>query len=564
MKSTRPLNFEVPNLWAAICEIPCQKFILATDFLLLFAFSGLYHFLSPNLASQPWDSLSYAYSAEVNGISAIWGNHPLGHVIFSMLFSLVKRLGYQGRALTIFQTTNGILGGLIIAIFFVLLVSIIKVRVPYALGFSLVLGASYGFWFFAGTGDIYHFSILCSLFAWTTLVYEVTLRNGRFPLWSGFLTGLSILFHQLNIMLIPVGLALILFTPNPGNQAKRIKIKKITLFIAITSAVAASGYLSLGYAVTSSFSVQRITGWMRGYFGDPTYGRYLNTDVFKTAWMTISQAVMFAPQNKAIFISRSLLAFFVLIILFGLFANKALEGRKRAIMVASSLECLITWPLILWWEPQNPKFWLLTLVPFFIFLALSFEAVAIRLRDRTPDLDKGLGPTINLLPLLVGALILAMNVQHINGTQDSVAFQEALNVWVENSSQEDVLITAGDLIPHLRFWGSRPNTVYLYRSLQASQASPDDFSDLRNEINQALCTHHTVLITPAASEYVTDSQLSLVSVSRGDLRSFLDKNVQKGKIAFWYRDLFDGRLLPVYIVKNVSACSGEKSGLPSN
>ena len=555
MKSTKIPNFELPNLWAREWGIVRQEFLLATCFLLLISFSGLYLFLYPDLASQPWDSLEYGYSTELNGIKVMRGNHPLGHAIFFAIFSLAKQLGYNGRALPIFQISNGILGGIAIAIFFTTLVSLIKVRTQYALGFSLITGASYSFWFFAGTGDIYHLSILFSLLAWAALVYEITLENRSFPFLSGLLAGLSILFHQLNIVLVPVGLALILSTPASGNETKKLKIKKNAVFIATLSITTVLGYLMLGFIATSSLSPSRIIGWMQGYFGDSTYGRYLTVEYFKTAWTTISQAVLFSPRNTYELISHGLLAFFFLVMFVGLLANKALDKRKQAIMIASALECLITWPLILWWEPQNPKFWLLTLVPWMIILALSFEAVEIRMRNLLPRFSNQLSSTAKALPLLIGFVLFSINIQSLGSRPEAAAFDEAMDIWMINSSPNDVLITVGDLIPHLRYWGKRPNTVFLYRSLQASQASPDGFYKLRAVINQALCANHTVLITPTASEYVFDSQLSIVDVSREDLRAYLDEIALEGKIVFWYRNVWDGKLLPVYALRGSGTCS---------
>jgi hypothetical protein len=535
-------------------EITRQKFVLVTGFLLFLLSTSLYLFFSPGLASQPWDSLEYAYAAEVKGITWVWGNHPLGHILFSLVFGLAKQLGYQGRALTIIQITNSLIGGLTVAIFFAALVSVIKVRPLVALGFSLILGASYTFWFFAGSGDVYHLAILFSLLAWIALAHELKVPKRRFLLLSGFFTGLSILSHQLNVVFIPVGMALILFAPNHENLAKRGKIEGISLFAASALVVAVLGFLMIGFIATSSFSLLRIIGWMRGYFGDPTYGRYLDIENFKAAWATISQALMLAPRDKAEAINHALLVFFFFIMLVGLFLQKALDWRKRAILKASALQCLITGLLIVWWEPQNSKFWLLLLSPFIIFLALSFEVVRINIRNRLPALGKRPGFTIHLMLLFLGVFILAMNIQHIDGKQDALAFQESLELWLSHSGSEDILLTAGDLVPQLRFWGKRPNTVNLYRSLQESQNSADDFSDLRAQIDQALCARRTVLITPEASTYLTEYELSLVDVSRDELRSFLEENARKGQVVFWYRNAIDGKLLPVYAVRRSVAC----------
>jgi hypothetical protein len=129
-----------------------------------------------------------------------------------------------------------------------------------------------------------------------------------------------------------------------------------------------------------------------------------------------------------------------------------------------------------------------------------------------------------------------------------------MDIWLDNSNPDDVIITAGDLIPQLRYWGKRPNTIFLYRSLQKSQTSSDNFYALRADINQALCSNRTVLITPAAVEYVADSDLSLVGVHREELRSYLYETARRGEILFWYRNTWDGKILPVYALTGQEAC----------
>lgn len=561
MKSIKQLNPDLPKIRSLSGGITRKKLIFVTCLLLAISFSGLYLFLSPDLASQPWDSLAYAYETEAKGTSAIRGNHPLGHVIFLASLSLVKQFGYDGRALSLLQVINALLGGITIAAFFAILVSIVKVRRQYALGFSFLLGVSRGFWFFAGTAEIYHLSILFALLAWASLVYEIILKNRPVPFLSGILTGLSILFHQLNLVLVPVGLAIILLAPQSDLHWKERKAKQTVIFLATISAVVIFGYLLLGFIATSSLSLHNVIGWMQGYFGDPTYGRYLNNGVIKTAWNTIWQSVLFSPQNKAELISRGSLALLGLMMVLGLWFNTVLGGRRQAMMIASALQCLITWLLILWWEPQNPKFWLLTLVPWMILLALSFEAVETSISNWPTKFGTRLTYSLTILPLVMGILILSINAPYARGKGDSVAFNEAMDLWKNNSSPNDVLITAGDLIPHLRYWGIRPNTVFLYRSLQASQNSPDKFYDLRRKFNQALCAQRTVLITPLASEYVSDHELSLVGVSREELRSYLEENARRGEVLFWYRNVWDGKRLPVYALRGPVACSDQKSKL---
>ena len=50
----------------------------------------------------------------------MWGNHPLGHFLLNSAYGLARGLGYDGRALPLFQLINSLLSGVTVAVFFVL------------------------------------------------------------------------------------------------------------------------------------------------------------------------------------------------------------------------------------------------------------------------------------------------------------------------------------------------------------------------------------------------------------------------------------------------------------
>jgi hypothetical protein len=541
----------VPFWWSKQRIISIPKLTLV-----LFASSLLCYLLFlPDIAYQPWDSLDYAYSTEAIGIITMRGNHPLGHVIHYLAFSLAKVLGYNGRALFITQIINSLAGSITVALFFWVLAYQLRVKTLSAFGCSIMLGVSYGFWFFTGTADIYTISLLFILLTWASLIHEVTLNNRLLPIASGIFTGISIVSHQLNILMIPMGMFLILLTPGRRMNLKQ-RTEQLIAFPVIATITFISGYVMLGFIATSSQSLLRVIGWARGYFGDPTYGRYLNVEHFFDALSTASQTII---KDGNLLILLTLLA----TMLFGLVFNKSLDENRRPIWIISTLQSLVTWILILWWEPQNMKFWILTLVPWILSLALSFEAVDSKFRDGRLGLNNNLTLVPRAFPALIGILILAVNFpviarQHNPQNADAIAFHHAMDLWMQHSDTDSVLITAGDLVPHLLYWGDRPDTIILYRSLQVSQSSPDDFADLRTNINRALCEHRTVLLTPAASEFITDNELSVMSVSRESLRIFFNGYTQRGKIAFWYENRFDHKRVPVYTLTNSEACNANE------
>ena len=49
-------------------------------------------------------------------------------------------------------------------------------------------------------------------------------------------------------------------------------------------------------------------------------------------------------------------------------------------------------------------------------------------------------------------------------------------------------------------------------------------------------------MAPAASDYVEEDLLSLVGISRDELRLFFSEQVRDQTVAFWYENAFDGSL----------------------
>jgi hypothetical protein len=192
-------------------------------------------------------------------------------------------------------------------------------------------------------------------------------------------------------------------------------------------------------------------------------------------------------------------------------------------------------------------------------LALASEAIDSRLQSGRFILKPGLNLVSRTFPALIAILVLATNFpviweQHNPKREQTIAFHRAVDLWRLHSDPGSVIITAGDLIPHLLYWGERPRTVILYRSLQLSQASPDNFYELHIRINRALCEHRTVLMTPEAGETLTDNELSFVDISREELRTFFDEYTQKGEIVFWYENVFNGKRVPVYKMTGTYDC----------
>ena len=464
------------------------------------------------------------------------------------------------ECLPVFQVANGLVAGLTVALFFISLVFLLKTSWLTALGFSVLFGASYNFWFYAGTGDIYVLSILFLLLAWLVLIYEVIWQPRRFLFLSGGLIGLAVLSHQLNAVLLPVAVALILLrSPQHEHERdKNIKASQILTLLVSAGVVACLGYLILGYIAIAPFSIPKLLLWIKGYLGDPTYGNPIDETHLTIAWSTAKQTILGLGLN-APWITNGLLFLLLSILVAGLWTYRSLDKNKQILLMVCGAQCIIIWSLILWWEPQNPKFWLLTLVPLLTLFAISFEALENKVKVWLHTFNDKRIQMMRCLPLLLGLMIFSANLpllrmQHNAHTQESLAFHRALDAWLQHSRPGDVLITAGDLVPPLIFWGNRPDTIYVYRSLQRSASSGNPFQEMRDQIRRTLCNGNSLLVAPEAGTYMPDELLSIVHVSHQELHAFLQSYAERGEIAFWYVNLIDHKSLPVYRLTQAEAC----------
>lgn len=516
-----------------------------THFILFAGFSLAYVFLAPNIFQQDWDSLMYAYWSELRGIGSIWGNHPLGHVIHNSIYIILSNLGFQWRALPVFITCNSVIGGYAVASFFSLM-KVLRIGYWFSLAYAIVFGASYGMWHYSGSADIYSLSVLLLILAWMFLLYEVQIRNVRHLYISGALAGLSILSHQLNAVIFLAAIIIILFR-------KSSRWPGIVTFYSTAIVLIVLGSLLFGYIATSSFSIQGIYDWFRGYLGDAIYGTPLSLESIKVSFRVALETVLVPTWGRARFIRIAIYYVLFALMVLGVSQVKHLDRDRKVVLLSAFLQTLVSGLLIVWFEPWYPKFWLLVLVPGMITLVLCVDALENRFIAGFKHLH-GYKKYYSPFLLLAGIMVLAFNMRYaiLNEHYPDEASQKSMDVWLKHSDRDDMLITAGDLIPQLWFWSNRPHTIHLYHYLVISKDSVDRFEYLRDQIDQFLCAGNTVIYTPAVVDNFGDSFLIWLDLSRGDLRNFFDE-YEKEKY-FTYINLIDGQETQVYDLVGPNEC----------
>ena len=514
--------------------------------LVIFGFFALAYLPAPpSLVHQHWDSLEYARSCELDGMRAMWGNHPLGHAVQCAVFEIIQHFGYQGRALPVMKLFNGVTAAAAVAALFVMMTAVLGSGILRSAGWAALFGSTYGVWHFAaGTADVYSVSVLLLLVGWGLTIRSFDCPSLGRNLLAGVACGIAMLSHQLNGVVLLVG-TIGLLSRVAGHSRRRL-ITSLGMFSLAATMTAAGGYAVLGMWATGSSSAANLLWWIVGHGHDPTYGRFFSLDgatkALRFGATTLLQGAGLWPIHVLLFVG----------VISGLVLSVAsvrwipcLPDRLKALALASGLQCLTSWLLIVWWEPTLPgKFWLLTLPSFFMWCELSLAG----LRQRITQISRGAWRRwmwlLDVTPLLAGLLLLVgtTGVMLRERLPDEV-FERSLSAWVEHSGPGDVLIEGGRLTPYLRFWGLRPGAVELYRMIQASGDSGDRFVKLREVIEQAWRQNRAVLFSPGLK--YSDSTLAVVGVTRRQVLDFLDRYPREGPL-FEYQEFEGGDRRSVY------------------
>ena len=510
---------------------------------LTLVFTGLYLWASPSLAHQHWDSLEYGYATDSRGPNAIWGNHPLGHVLHRAVYAAARGTGYHGHALPLLKALSAVAGGAAVGAFFVLLTQLrtsdvshgerTPATLPGDVGWSLVLGGAYGFWRFAGTADIYTLGAL-ALIAGLIALSSAALRGSiAIAVTAGILTGIATLSHQFTgVLLAATAIGLLPLWIRHGRTRAAVAIGSLSVAAAL---VVAAGYAAFGSIALGTLDPSRILSWAKGYSGDPTYGRYLTLLGLSHAIFASTETLVRHTDGGIEIARRIVLAAGLVWLLIATWRLGRLPHPDCAVARAMVFQCAVGWLLVIWWEPGLVgKFWILLLPGFLMWCRYALLATAaIRVR---PSLSRTRLATI--APVVAGLLVLGYNwtIAMSFERQPNVVFERSLNLWIDHSNPDDVIVETGRFTGHLLFWGRRSNTANVYRLLQEGHNAGDPYAPMRELFTRTQREGRDVLFAPGLSSYFSDDRLSVVGTNANDLIAFFEHYRWEGPLFDYQED----------------------------
>lgn len=208
----------------------------------------LYWLTMPGNRYEGWDGYFFAYGIEQQGLAQIIDTRLLlFRATMRCIHDLLHGLGLPVRAHGILVAASLLSAPAALLLFHRLLATGVGIAPGAALLATGMLGASYGFWRYAGEAEAYAPSAMLVL-ATAVLVIEADRaadRTARIPLLAGpaVLAGLATLFYQPNA--IPVFLAL------PLMLLRRDRLPSMAVYVGIGGAVVVGGY-AIAYLASQS------------------------------------------------------------------------------------------------------------------------------------------------------------------------------------------------------------------------------------------------------------------------------------------------------------------------
>jgi len=494
-----------------------------TGLLLFSLFTLICYWSIPSLAYQEWDSIENVYVVETFPFPLEWGNHPLVHIIQSLIYRMVNLLGYSGSVLNLLQLINVVATGASVAMLYVILSRRFNLSLIQSAGWAAFLGSAYSVISFAGTAEIYSIALLLLLLAWNSLLLSYSDAKPRRLIMAGVLIGLAGLAHQFSAILL--GASSLVGVLNQTRQSIAI------LWVAVITTLLL-GYGMLGYFAVGALSISDIYDWVRGYIGDTSYGRYLSLEGIQLAIYSSTTSLIRGADTYLEPLRVS-----VLFLISGIFILLVVQFRSLAAPTLFSfayptLPVLVGLPFIIWWDPGLVGKWWILIAPFFI-VAFSFAI-------RKHVYWKQFAPICLAMVVLLVNQLGGLRYEH----KPDRVFEQALQTWSENTSREDVLYESNVLTEYLLYMYDRPNTISVFSVLSENRSSNDPYRAFEIIFEKAWERGARVYYTAGLNEYY-DERLDEMGVSKQGLDKFFRTYRWDGPV-FEYRERANGPVKQVY------------------
>ena len=439
-------------------------------------FGALLLYLATLTQVHTFDALSYVTSVERKPWTELFHPHHLAYgPLGALALAIGRALGYTGGAALPLQLLNAIAGAAGVALFFVI-VRRVTCRPDLGLGAALLLGAAYAYWYYAVEIEVYTVAALFLLICLSLLVGLIERPWPSGMLLLGIAQGAAVLFHQTNILFCVPALVTLLAAHRWGMARQAwVGVRQLVAYALALALTVGLPYLFVGVVVSGFRSWGDFVAWLTeyartGWWGGPITAR-------KWADLGLGLSDTLAQPGGAL----------LWLLLVGLLVLhlRRLRSGARPLVVGLLAWLLVYGAFFLWWEPDNIEFWIASLPPALLLLALALRGA------------RRWGPEVCIV-LAVAATALGVNYDAIvrRGDATTDLQRRIARELSERSRPADLLLIPDGLLElYLPYYEGHDNFLSLNQALfDANGHWEQACGTVRERMNMALHAGAAALI----------------------------------------------------------------------
>jgi hypothetical protein len=411
-----------------------------------------------------FDALSYVMSVEHKPWTEVFHPHHLAYGPLGVLAMHIGRaFGYNGGAALPMQVVNALAGAFGVALFFTIVRRVTR-RTDLALLATLLLGGAYAYWYYAVEIEVYTVATLFLIVCLDLLTRPVWWRSRRLLFALGLAQAGAVLFHQTNVLLcVPIALMLI---AHLIDEARRTKDKGLrsagdirqvvgrrwwldggrwSIYAVTLALTVALPYLFVGLVISGFRSWAAFDAWLTEYARTGWWGGPIDAQ----KWDGLATGLANTLAQPAGMLLWLLLSGLLIVHL------RRLARAPGALLIALAAWLLTYGAFFLWWEPDNIEFWIASLPPALMLLALALRG------------ERQWGPGV-WIGLAVAVTTLGLNYTAITRRGDPATDLQRLiaRELGERSRPADLLLVPDGLLElYLPYYEQHDNFLSLNQAL---------------------------------------------------------------------------------------------------
>ena len=421
-----------------------------------------------------FDALSYVLTVERKPWTEVFHPHHLAYGPLGTLALAIGRwLGYSGGAALPMQLLNAAAGALGVALLWRLALRCTGDHLAATVA-ALLMGGSYAYWYYAVEIEVYTVAALFLILCLTSLARQPGWRQRDAAL-LGVAQSCAVLFHQTNLLLCaPIALSWLLWAASSHNR--RAVIWPLLVYSATLAVGVIGPYAYVAISVSHFPDAAAFVAWLTEYARTGWWGGRPSWANVVRLGQGLSQTLL--AQGGALAWGALGLA-----ALWGVLAGRGVvrsreprgSGPGRQLSAVLLLWLLVYGAFFFWWEPDNIEFWIATLPPLALLLAIAIAQTDAANLDRASPRHAALRRGPAALALAATLAMLALNGQAIARRGDaSTDLQRVIaRAIAERSAPADLLVVPDGLLElYLPYYERREQFTSLNQALFDADNDP--------------------------------------------------------------------------------------------